>query len=57
MTLTLVFMCAIFMSFTVSAASTIKLNSTAKTLYKGQSYTLKVLGTKKKHNGNRRIQK
>lgn len=48
MTLTLVFMCAIFMSFTVSAASTIKLNSTAKTLYKGQSYTLKVLGTKKK---------
>lgn len=40
--------CAVCLPVSVNAASAVKLNSTGKTLYKGQSYILKVSGTKKK---------
>lgn len=40
--------CVVSMVCTASAASSVRLNSTTKSLYKGQVYTLKVYGTKKK---------
>ncbi|UWO23403.1 Ig-like domain-containing protein [Marvinbryantia formatexigens] len=44
----LLIICTVCLPVSVSAACAVKLNSTARTLYKGQSYTLKVSGTKKK---------